>query len=492
MAKLKSWVFNKGVLAVLLSIAIVSLLIVLSPRPAEAVSVRLTATPTSVVQGGSITFTGIVSIHSQELIPIQSVELRIFLDAGCNTELTYVPFNSPRSMTLASVAPLGSPYYGYGYGYGYDEGTGYGHWFGYGYGYGPYGYGPYGYGYGYGYSASYSAVLTYTVTLSTSALWPAGTYYARMDVDCGTHTYSSSPVSFTVVVPAGFPPVLPPATVGVGEVDLTEYTSPTGELTQTVAVTSTDGIASATIPAGTRALDREGNPLSKITCQPPVTPPPVPPERHMLVVYDFGPDGATFDPPITITMKYDPAALPAGVAEEDLVLAYYDAATGTWVELTDIVVDTVNHTVSGKASHFTQFAVLARLDVTAPVLSAISVSDITTTEATITWTTDEPATSQVEYGQTTAYGLVTPLDEELVTTHTVTLTGLDPATTYHFRVKSKDAAGNLAVSDDYTFTTRARPFPIWWVIGPIIAVLVLGLLVYFVGIWLPKRRREQS
>ena len=38
-------------------------------------------------------------------------------------------------------------------------------------------------------------------------------------------------------------------------------------------------------------------------------------------------------------------------------------------------------------------------------------------------------------------------------THSVVLTGLQPNTEYHYRVKSKDKAGNLAVSDDKTFTT---------------------------------------
>lgn len=42
----------------------------------------------------------------------------------------------------------------------------------------------------------------------------------------------------------------------------------------------------------------------------------------------------------------------------------------------------------------------------------------------IEWTTDKPATSQVEYGETTERIRKTPLDEDLVTLHTVVLTGL--------------------------------------------------------------------
>jgi len=42
-----------------------------------------------------------------------------------------------------------------------------------------------------------------------------------------------------------------------------------------------------------------------------------------------------------------------------------------------------------------------------------------------------------------------------VTAHAVTLSGLASTTTYHYRVESKDAAGNLATSSDQTFTTAA-------------------------------------
>jgi hypothetical protein len=75
--------------------------------------------------------------------------------------------------------------------------------------------------------------------------------------------------------------------------------------------------------------------------------------------------------------------------------------------------------------------------------------------ATVTWTTDEPADSQVEYGTTTAYGSLTVLDPNLITAHSQVLSPLKASTLYHYRVKSRDAAGNLAVSGDFTFTTLA-------------------------------------
>jgi hypothetical protein len=92
-------------------------------------------------------------------------------------------------------------------------------------------------------------------------------------------------------------------------------------------------------------------------------------------------------------------------------------------------------------------------DTTPPVISAVSSSGIGTTGAIISWTTDEPSDSKVQYGTTIGYGSSTPLDSSLVTSHSQALSGLTPRTLYHYRVKSKDAAGNLAASGDYTFTT---------------------------------------
>jgi lysophospholipase L1-like esterase len=92
-------------------------------------------------------------------------------------------------------------------------------------------------------------------------------------------------------------------------------------------------------------------------------------------------------------------------------------------------------------------------DTTPPVISSVNETGITANAATVTWNTDEPATSRVEYGTTTGYGQSTPLDSTLVTGHSVPLTGLAADTTYHYRVHSLDGSGNPAQSGDNTFTT---------------------------------------
>jgi hypothetical protein len=103
-------------------------------------------------------------------------------------------------------------------------------------------------------------------------------------------------------------------------------------------------------------------------------------------------------------------------------------------------------------------------DTTPPSISAVQATGIGTTSATIGWITNEAADSQVEYGTTPGYGLFTPLDTALVTAHARPLSGLSANTLYHYRVLSRDLAGNLATSGDFTFTTAAAagcPCSIW-------------------------------
>jgi hypothetical protein len=92
-------------------------------------------------------------------------------------------------------------------------------------------------------------------------------------------------------------------------------------------------------------------------------------------------------------------------------------------------------------------------------VSAITPSGITGSAATINWTTNKGADSQVAYGSTAAYGSLTTLDPTQVTSHSVVLTGLTPGTTYHYQVMSRDASGSVAASGDFTFTTAAASQP---------------------------------
>jgi len=101
-------------------------------------------------------------------------------------------------------------------------------------------------------------------------------------------------------------------------------------------------------------------------------------------------------------------------------------------------------------------------DGTPPIISNVRFASKGNTSATIVWNTDKASSSQVEYGRTAKYGSLAPtqprndptLGSPGVVSHSVILTGLMSGTNYHYRVRSKDAAGNEAVSQiDRTFRT---------------------------------------
>ena len=118
-------------------------------------------------------------------------------------------------------------------------------------------------------------------------------------------------------------------------------------------------------------------------------------------------------------------------------------------------------------------------------------SGITDRAATISWRTNGNATSQVFYdteshGSVTQYDYKSSLDPTLVLQHSVGLSGLRPARTYHYRVKSVATIGGvefIAISPDYTFGTLSayiapRVTTIGaWPLGPTRAFF-LGILDY--------------
>jgi len=145
-----------------------------------------------------------------------------------------------------------------------------------------------------------------------------------------------------------------------------------GKILETIQFTSADGNLTITIPKGTIALDKHGNPLSTLWAV--IEPNPPPPPSHIIgLAYDFGPEGATFDPPITFTWSYDPDALPEGVVEEDLYIAHYDEDIGEWVECT-CTCDPGTHCVTAAVSHFTCFATIGEVKLAAFTISSLVIS----------------------------------------------------------------------------------------------------------------------
>jgi hypothetical protein len=94
-------------------------------------------------------------------------------------------------------------------------------------------------------------------------------------------------------------------------------------------------------------------------------------------------------------------------------------------------------------------------DTTPPIITEIEISGLSPTGAIISWTTNEAANSQIEYGLSREYGITTDLDSTTVTSHAQMLSGLTANTQYYYRVRSRDSAGNLGVSPTYIFVTPA-------------------------------------
>jgi peroxiredoxin len=88
-----------------------------------------------------------------------------------------------------------------------------------------------------------------------------------------------------------------------------------------------------------------------------------------------------------------------------------------------------------------------------PTIDSINISEITESSATITWRTNEEATSQVQFGTTPQILDSESKLDKFTADHSITLKRLDTDTTYYFRIVSKDANGNESASEIDTFVT---------------------------------------
>ena len=128
------------------------------------------------------------------------------------------------------------------------------------------------------------------------------------------------------------------------------------------------------IPKGTRNLTEAGKTLEQITVTEMSDPPTPPTDSNCIgVTYDFGPDGATFEPPITLSINYDNSEIPENIDEENLVIATWDDASNTWIYLTSMV-DPVNNIVTSQISHFSAYTIMSPNGIDASITTSISAS----------------------------------------------------------------------------------------------------------------------
>jgi len=418
----------------------------------QALQIQYPDQPTTGTLGSSYTFTVRVNIQDQEHLPLISVDVIIY---NVTSPATY-------TATLAAM-PLGdssatthNPSEGSGSGtaivsaaadaaWGYSTGTGYAYFGGTGYSFTPSSSGGYGYQGGTG-----TTSIIYTIVWTPPTSWPTGSYKVRTVLTTspkspgGGTTFEQTSDTFTLAAAIGGIGGGSGGTVPAGTTSVTDYVTGSGVFTRTVTATSADGKVELTIPKNVTGKSASGQPLRQIRITPSTTAVSPPADSSIIgLAYDFGPGGATFDPPVTLTFTYDPARLPAGTNEANLSIAYYNAVTSEWVVLDGITVDTTNHNISGLVSHFTVFAVFAG---NRP--AAFTVSDLNITPATIN--VGGTATVTVTLANTGdlsgSFDAVLRINDNIIETQKVTLAGgASQAVSY---TVSPDIAATYSISVD--------------------------------------------
>lgn len=98
-------------------------------------------------------------------------------------------------------------------------------------------------------------------------------------------------------------------------------------------------------------------------------------------------------------------------------------------------------------------------DKTAPVVSEVKSGDVTNSSVTISWKTDEASDSEVEFGYEKDRYIFRVIGSEMVKEHSLKivnslLTPVVPGATIYYRVKSKDAAGNIVTAEASTVKVK--------------------------------------
>jgi hypothetical protein len=110
-------------------------------------------------------------------------------------------------------------------------------------------------------------------------------------------------------------------------------------------------------------------------------------------------------------------------------------------------------------SAFAAFAQTSAVQITSG--PSVTENEITESSAVVRWQTNVESTTIVNFGTTAAFGQefkkIVPIEETEITelSHSMTLWGLEPGTTYHYMVRS-GAGGTTAQSAAFTFKTKSN------------------------------------
>jgi len=138
--------------------------------------------------------------------------------------------------------------------------------------------------------------------------------------------------------------------------------------------------------------------------------------------------------------------MPEDLTLHTVTLSNLESATEYHVEVGSIDARRNGPTVSPDLS----FTTASQADTLAPrILNGPTVTSVSAEGATIEWVTDEPATSALDYGTSTTYGLGHIERADRVKSHVVTITNLKASSTYHFRIASEDESYNTINTDPH-------------------------------------------
>ena len=212
------------------------------------------------------------------------------------------------------------------------------------------------------------------VTFSGLIIDREGTGYVLNASAVGLETASSN--AFNIASPPAPPAFVPTSGGGAGgggstgtTLDyLTRYIGDRGVLSSDTSVRTYDAKAIIFIPKGTEFKVNPDQIGAYITTRAIRTEVPPPPKGGEIIglAYEFGPEGAAFDPAITLKMIYDPALVPSGINEGDLKIGYWD---GSQWQVLDSTVDPPNRTITAQISHFNVYAVISVPPATFTLLS---------------------------------------------------------------------------------------------------------------------------
>lgn len=282
-----------------------------------------------------------------------------------------------------------------------------------------------------------------------------------------------------------------------------------GKFTEDVTAKSDDGKVKLNISEGTTGKKKGGQSLRTITMTKMEEPPDPPTDSDVIgLVYDCSPDGATFDPPISMTFKYDLSLLPADAREENLMVAFWDEVADEWVEL-ESTVGPDSNTITAEVSHFTGFTILIP---TRPAAFTIADLVITPDEVEIGETVTISASVTNTGDLTGTYEVTLKIDDTAVKTKEVEVAGGDSEkvsfritrdTVRTYTVDVNGLSGSFVVKEQAPSLTSpptppqpspeptlppAPPLPPqpsakpinWPLIGAVIAgVIVFSLLIFF-------------